>query len=170
MTTDRIPECSCEKTHLTRRVVSGGGVQYWLQCMRCGRGIGQPLSKSSAIELARRMNLTSLDQVAPWDQKLKDDYENGRSELWRTLAEKRQERWDANKWERSEAYQEYLRSAVWRSIRDRVMKRANWKCEGCGIADAEEVHHLKYPGEWGAEFLFDLVALCRPCHERIHGL
>ena len=169
MTVDRIPECACSKTHLTRRVVSGGGVQYWMQCLRCGRATSQALATEKALQIAQRMGLSGLQDLSPWDQKLRDEYEKAQSAIWKALDAKRKEQWDANAWERSEAYRSYLLTPEWREKRELVMLRARCICEGCGTADAEEVHHLKYPREWGTEFLFDLVALCRPCHERIHG-
>ena len=170
MTNNRIPECSCSKTHLTRRVVSGGMVQFWMQCLRCGKATSQSLSKSKASQIAGRMGFSSLDDVAPWDQELRNSFERKLAEAFRAEHHRRQEQWNAEKWERSEAYQQYLLTPQWRSIRALVMRRANWKCEGCLQADAEEVHHRKYPREWGCEFLFDLVALCSSCHERIHSV
>lgn len=162
-------ECACSKTHLTRRVISGGSVQFWMQCLRCGRATSQPLSKAKATELASRMGFASVDQVAPWDQALRDEYERKLSETWKKAYESRIEQWDAGRWERSEAYRDYLLTPEWKAKRNLVLRRANGRCEGCGIADAEEVHHMKYPKRWGDEFLFDLVALCVPCHRRIHA-
>lgn len=65
-------------------------------------------------------------------------------------------------------YAAYLRSAAWSAIRAKVIRRAKGLCEGCGEARASDVHHLTY-AHVGAEFLFELVALCRACHVRWHG-
>lgn len=48
------------------------------------------------------------------------------------------------------------------------MQRAAHVCEGCRTARATEVHHLTYE-HCGDEFLWELVAICRSCHERYHG-
>lgn len=64
-------------------------------------------------------------------------------------------------------YRGYLRSAAWAALRVKVLSRAQGRCEGCGAAKASDVHHLTY-AHAGAEFLFELVALCRPCHVRWH--
>lgn len=50
----------------------------------------------------------------------------------------------------------------------RVLERANHVCEGCGVNAATEVHHKTYKNV-GNEFLFELVAICRPCHQRYHA-
>jgi hypothetical protein len=65
-----------------------------------------------------------------------------------------------------EWYDAYLASSKWRERRQLVMQRAGGMCEGCGKAPASEVHHLTYE-RVGDEMLFDLVAICHPCHQRI---
>jgi 5-methylcytosine-specific restriction endonuclease McrA len=67
---------------------------------------------------------------------------------------------------RRDLYAAYLRTDQWQSIRKRVMARANGRCEGCGMVEPREVHHLTYAHR-GNEFLFELVALCEACHLRI---
>lgn len=65
-------------------------------------------------------------------------------------------------------YNTYLRSTAWRSIRQRVMDRANGMCEGCAANYATQVHHLTY-AHVGNEFLWELVAVCDSCHTRYHA-
>src|SRR5690606_1665469 len=48
------------------------------------------------------------------------------------------------------------------------MERAGWICEGCRTRPAEQVHHLTYSHVFD-ELLFQLVALCEPCHNKAHG-
>lgn len=64
-------------------------------------------------------------------------------------------------------YRAYLRSHEWALKRAKVMRRAGHRCEGCGDHPATDVHHLSYE-HVTQEFLFELVALCTGCHERIH--
>ena len=64
-------------------------------------------------------------------------------------------------------YQRYLATDTWQSKRGKVMKRAGGLCEGCRDKRATEVHHLNYGDPRGEEMLFNLVALCRDCHEAI---
>jgi hypothetical protein len=65
-------------------------------------------------------------------------------------------------------YADYLRSRQWAETRAKVMARAQHRCEGCRDALATEVHHLTYENVT-REFLFELVALCEGCHERVHA-
>ena len=89
---------------------------------------------------------------------------NRQASLWREAheAKKRRER---------EAffaeYGQYLRSPEWRSLRQRVMRRANGTCEACLIRPATQVHHRSYEHVFN-EFAFELVAVCDACHARLH--
>lgn len=68
------------------------------------------------------------------------------------------------------SYQDYLLSDVWREKRERVLKRALYRCEHpeCRQA-AREVHHLRYPDKWGSEPIAYLQALCTHHHTLAHG-
>ena len=50
-----------------------------------------------------------------------------------------------------------------------LFDQTEWQgvCEACGEVRATEVHHLTYK-HIGSEFLWELVAICRACHERYH--
>lgn len=65
------------------------------------------------------------------------------------------------------AYRDYMDSPEWKSRRTKVMRRCGSICEGCGDRPAAEVHHLTYR-HFMEEFLFELVGLCEPCHDRYH--
>ncbi len=69
--------------------------------------------------------------------------------------------------ENRRAYSDDLNTPRWRDLRDKVLDRARGVCEGCLDAPAKHVHHLTYAHK-GAEFAFELLALCEPCHARIH--
>lgn len=64
-------------------------------------------------------------------------------------------------------YPSYLASPLWKSIRLRVLKRANWKFEVCDKGFATEVHHRSYcfAAMTGRQSSF-LVATCRECHDK----
>lgn len=66
-------------------------------------------------------------------------------------------------------YAGYLKSEEWALRRDLVLQRAGGRCEGCRLKAASEVHHLTYE-HVTHEFLFELVALCDGCHDRIHAV
>jgi 5-methylcytosine-specific restriction endonuclease McrA len=65
-------------------------------------------------------------------------------------------------------YNRYLDSAQWSVRREAVLRRAQGICEGCGKNRATMVHHLTY-ARVTREMLFDLVAICKTCHEQVHG-
>jgi len=67
-----------------------------------------------------------------------------------------------------EAYDDYLRSEVWRDLRSKILARARGVCEGCLDSPAHHVHHLTYRNI-GNEFAYELAALCVQCHQRAHG-
>src|SRR5262245_16997204 len=52
-------------------------------------------------------------------------------------------------------------------IRGFVLLRAGRRCQACGRGTRLEVHHVLKRSQGGSDFDLDqLVALCRPCHER----
>jgi hypothetical protein len=67
---------------------------------------------------------------------------------------------------KSELYNEYLKSKEWYVLRELIMKRDNCSCRVCSD-DAEEVHHLTYTRIFN-ESPYDLIAICRKCHDFIH--
>lgn len=64
-------------------------------------------------------------------------------------------------------YPAYLQSQAWDRRRNKVLARDGNICTACGDAQATEVHHLTYE-RVGREPLFDLVSVCKSCHESIH--
>ena len=69
--------------------------------------------------------------------------------------------------EKKQNYSEYLLSEKWYEIRKKVLKRDNYTCQGCLEQKAEEVHHKTYLHLFD-ELLFDLVSVCKSCHNKIH--
>lgn len=60
----------------------------------------------------------------------------------------------------------YLQSSDWKRKRLLVLKRDNCICQGCLEAKATEVHHKSYR-YWKNEPLFDLISVCKKCHDNI---
>ena len=67
-----------------------------------------------------------------------------------------------------EEYARYLKSPKWRAKWQAVMKRDGYKCRFCG-KKAVNVHHLTYARIFN-EQPYDLVAICKSCHETLHKL
>ncbi len=134
---------------------SDGKPFYRIQCPDCGEKLSGQLPHSS---------IPNRERCPQWNEELYQSRLNGGGaayEQLRTAAvAKRKAEW-------REVYHRYLASADWQSVRQRVLKRAQGTCEGCLQAPATQVHHQTYE-HVGDELLFELVAICRPCHERLH--
>lgn len=145
-------ECEHENTHLCRNQVKGGSWQLFEQCENCGERVGNAMSQVGV----------DLSTVPYFDESIATEYRKRRESELASI----DKRFDDQAW--FLAYSEYLKTPQWRDIRARVLKRANNLCEGCRAAPATQAHHLTYE-HVGREFLFELVALCDACHERIHA-
>lgn len=140
---------------LTYHLASNGAKMYVMQCSRCWARVGQWVSQKALtadqMTVAPRA-VTSEDRWAAIEGiKL--------TMLSRINAE-------ANSALTSN-YHEYLVTPEWGSIRARVLKRDNNICQGCLEQPATQVHHLSYEHQ-GHEFAFELVGVCRDCHELLH--
>lgn len=91
-----------------------------------------------------------------------DRAEQWRAESAQRVAEREQ---DERKW--WEWYSDYLATPEWAKRRQLVLGRAQGLCEGCRSAAPVHVHHLTYDHA-GDELLYELVALCRECHQKAH--
>lgn len=126
-------------------------VQLRLQCLQCGSVFGQSIALSTVKNLGE----------VPWvDEELRDKGRN----VWRNTYAEKTEAKNRAFWE---YYEKYINSEEWHMKRRLVLQRAGNKCEGCGLRQAVHVHHREYRN-LGDEFLFELVALCQSCHQRIH--
>jgi len=67
----------------------------------------------------------------------------------------------------SARHEERLNRQDWHMIRKHVFDRDGYVCQGCLKNEAEVCHHITYDNE-GSEFCFELISLCRDCHDRIH--
>jgi 5-methylcytosine-specific restriction endonuclease McrA len=55
----------------------------------------------------------------------------------------------------------------WASIRTKVLSRAGWCCQACGVWRGLDIHHVVKRSQGGSDFDLDqLVALCRWCHDQ----
>lgn len=61
----------------------------------------------------------------------------------------------------------YMKSAEWDIKRKAALEAANYVCTDCKSAIKLEVHHRRYIN-FGDEPQYDLVAVCRDCHETRH--
>lgn len=139
----------------------GGSTRIQEICFKCGKSIGQPVKRTSLKDLPPKLEF-DLD-------KLRTTYEQERQKEYEDLLQAAVEQQVEINSKTSRRYRDYLQSDAWRAKRKKVLKRANHTCEGCLEAKAVEVHHLTYEN-FGDELLFQLVALCKTCHEKCYSV
>jgi hypothetical protein len=150
--------CAHDRRGLRRRVSKNGRVSFWLQCLDCGAFPSGAVPKDSIADPA-----AVADEEPGLRQRWFDQRERQRMEIVRKYV-RMQKQENANWWR---WYDGYLKSPAWIQKRNLVLARANHFCEGCGTRRATQVHHKTYDNV-GNEFLFELVAVCDACHDRIH--
>ena len=147
-------KCEHPSSKLCARVVKGGITQYVKQCQTCGAPLPGPIAKKVAFEMSGGV------EPVPFDEEIRKRWEGKKNRAAERIREKYSEKF----WNE---YSDYLATPEWDALRRGVLERANGKCEGCRSRPPEEVHHLSYE-HVGDEFLFELVAVCKECHKRLH--
>lgn len=145
-------ECPHAETVYVFRVIQGGSKQYGNQCLRCGRFC---CLKQTKIPLHVKL--------VEYDPSIAEYYYERRRRFFERRFQSEREAKDREWWDR---YNEYLETDTWRDKRQRVLERDNWTCQACLRRNATEVHHLTYT-HVGDEPLFDLIAICAPCHRKL---
>lgn len=164
---------------------SNGVVCVRLQCRRCGESQGE-----------RKKAEYTLNELPDWDEstrerwrqlrsaRYEEEREAQRQEQEATFERQRREREAAFEQRRKEyeearaqqnadwweGYGKYLRSQRWHTMRQKVLERDGYTCQACLASKATHVHHLSYDlyNQLGKSAAFELVAICRACHEQIH--
>lgn len=162
--------CTHERTVIRRKLTAVSGWLPRSQCKDCGhygKGGFQTISKA---ELRRRgifdvMKLPEFDEDAFARASL--DYAKHQRD--RENARRLSALIERSDNEEAAANDPYYSSPEWKELRQLVIARANGVCEGCGKHAATQVHHLHYR-TFTREFLWDLRAVCRGCHERVHDI
>lgn len=162
----QFPDCHHPSRVYCRRVFSNGAEHYGTQCLTCGLFIS--VKKDSVPSLERK-------NPRDFDPEISKRYDARRSEFYRKQQEQREEERRLAFAMQQEAfrsrYTTYLNSEAWKRKRAFRM-RANEKlfngyCEICFENKANHCHHITYD-RLGEEWIFDLAAICRPCHEKLH--
>lgn len=128
---------------------------YYLvkQCMTCGEANNSHL-KFSLVE--------NHDNLKWYSETLNKKYYENKRNYYLINREKEKQEWLKN-------YAIYLSSIEWKQKRLKVLERDRFICQGCLNNKANEVHHLTYKHVYN-EFLFELISLCKPCHDKLTNL
>lgn len=57
----------------------------------------------------------------------------------------------------------------WRKVRRIVLERDGYRCRVCRRKKAVDVHHVIFRSLGGKDEAKNLIAVCKVCHEGIHG-
>lgn len=71
--------------------------------------------------------------------------------------------------EAKEDYAERLKSDYWKKLRKKRLNMDKGKCKDCG-AKATQVHHKRYVNLGTPWEIYELVSLCKNCHEKRHKI
>lgn len=148
-------KCECTDRRYVKKTKSNGSIEVRSQCQRCGDAIA--VKRAS---LSPTVDINALPESSDDAKKARSEKMNAR----RTeLASDSQSKKDAEFWS---IYSEYMQSDQWKSRRRAVFERDKHVCQACLIRKAEQVHHLTYQHVFN-EPLFDLISVCKLCHDDI---
>lgn len=141
--------CDCSQyLEPKRRTTHTGMVSVGYQCQRCGSWFRRKASEVPPAEKLEQFD-DEIRRIWVSEQREKSqDVKDDGNRVW---------------WEK---YNAYLKTDKWRAKRALVLKRANGTCEACFSAPAVQAHHTTYDHVFD-EPLFELRAVCVPCHERL---
>jgi 5-methylcytosine-specific restriction endonuclease McrA len=61
-----------------------------------------------------------------------------------------------------------LDPGLYERLRQQVLRRDGWRCQGCGRSSNLEVHHQKFRSQGGEDSDANLITLCVACHSLLH--
>jgi hypothetical protein len=152
----------CNSPYLIQIMVeqSNGAVVRRSGCKTCKQVSGKIIKKGHDWQLLPKLS-----------KQQKDEYEKAYNELCekrRLFAKaKHDEIQNSNVLDFKKQYHAYLQTPEWKAKAEAVKMRDNYLCQACLSAPASDAHHLHYQNIFN-EPLFDLVSVCRSCHDKLH--
>lgn len=142
------------------RTLSNGSVAWGMQCKRCG------------CWSARKKSEFKAEPTATYEPAIRDEYEDAQRMAWQGAVSQHQAE---NAQLRSDGHaawliehDAYLATDEWKKKREAILERDGGICRGCLRRPATQVHHLTY-AHWKNELAFELISLCKLCHEKAHN-
>ena len=143
-----------------------GRENLFSQCTRCGKKGEVGFLKHSTVPNFKEK--IKLGEINKYDLKLLNEKSPTFEKYHAYRALKQEADKNIEKANRTEFYNQYIKSDKWKAIRLKVLKRDNNVCQACLEAPAQDVHHLTYCNI-GDELMYELISVCRDCHfNRIH--
>lgn len=152
-------EFSCDhpETEIRYKVNVLGRKNFVKQCLTCGNPVTSSLKHST---------IRNPGDAPPFDTQLQENYQAAkrrrRDEISQVYYPLRNKVLKAD-------YDTYLKSPEWQRKRVKVLERDSYLCQACLSRKATDAHHLTYK-HFKNEPLFELISVCRPCHEKIHNI
>lgn len=148
-------ECKHPHSRLVKVTSTNGVHQFACQCIQCG---------NKATKWIPHDKVIYPEAVAEQSTKppTMRDLMRGAFEAAQQL---RAAIWEERQLFRLNCY----KTVHWQTMRRIIFARCNGICEHCHIRKAEQGHHLTYD-RLGCELPEDLLAVCRLCHEELHGI
>jgi 5-methylcytosine-specific restriction endonuclease McrA len=157
-----MPECECEDRRVIEIFYPESGQRRVAECCRNKECLKRRfLTKKEIYE--RKIDVTSLKRVSiNWFHEQHETQRKKAMEEFLLRREEKDKEWRA-------LYNEHvtLMSPKWKDLRERVIRRDKNICQGCLMAPIEHVHHFTY-ANLGDELLYQLVGLCKKCHNKAH--
>jgi len=150
--------CEHNETKIRKKTDKAGRLMLAHQCVRCGQQQGSYLSPKD-------FTAKQIEAFELWDKTLETKHSKDKSE---TLVRLHTEEKAQLKRDFLRRHSSYLKSEIWKKLRQKILNRSNHICEGCGEAAATQVHHMNYERWEGNELLIDLLAVCAECHRKLH--
>ena len=143
--------CNNHESQFVKSIIEGGRTQLRKQCLNCGE-VEDRIYKFSEC--------TNMDSIPILDTKLRE-----KNYQMKTVV--RQFDYAVEKEKRKQEYANYLQSYEWKRKHKYIMEKYGYRCVLC-FKPAVNVHHLTYNRVY-FEDERDLIALCKNCHEFVHG-
>lgn len=160
-------DCPHIRHEVRRKHDRAGRPFYVTQCLDCGDHGPTGAKAIKPLEYGADPRTTAAFDEDAYDarqQQKSDHYRQEALAAFRQECVEKDRQREADRRERAP----YYMTPQWRALRAKVFLRSARKCEGCAENPATEVHHLTYDN-FGGEFLWELVAICHECHERVHA-
>lgn len=158
---DRTSCCKTPVLFPSRLILSNGAYHVRNQCNNCGFVSSQSLGGFKS-EDKDNLPIVNVNARESRDKIKNYSYQTAYKKISDLKEQKRLS-------QIKEYRNDYLQSSTWREKRLLVLQRDNWICQSCRTAKATDVHHLNYD-HIRNEPLFELVSVCRRCHEAIEEM
>jgi|DEB0MinimDraft_6_1074348.scaffolds.fasta_scaffold72622_2 5-methylcytosine-specific restriction endonuclease McrA len=147
----------------TGKIDLKGEWKYFDQCLTCGLYGACQMGATPGLEIVSDAKGKALKAEKAAEQREQKIVKPRVLPFYLSKRKAISPRKDAEWWA---CYSLYISSPEWQMKRQKVIER-DPICKGCEERRSTQAHHLTYK-HFGNEFLFELIGVCKPCHDRFH--